>query len=45
MAAQPGKLLPFVSCGNGTPQHLAGEMLRARPARLQQVPYKVVARP
>jgi tripartite-type tricarboxylate transporter receptor subunit TctC len=40
-AAQPGKPLPFASCGNGTPQHLAGEMLaRATGAALQQVPYK-----
>ena len=35
-AAQPGKPLPFASCGNGTPQHLAGEMLaRATGAVLQ----------
>ncbi|WP_454673041.1 tripartite tricarboxylate transporter substrate binding protein [Achromobacter pestifer] len=40
-AAQPGKPLPFASCGNGTPQHLAGEMLaRATGAILQHVPYK-----
>lgn len=40
-AALPGKPLPFASCGNGTPQHLAGEMLaRATGAVLQQVPYK-----
>lgn len=33
--------LPFASCGNGTPQHLAGEMLaKARGVSLQQVPYK-----
>lgn len=39
--ALPGKPLPFASCGNGTPQHLAGEMLaRATGAVLQQVPYK-----
>lgn len=39
--AQPGKPLPFASCGNGTPQHLAGEMLaRAAGATLQHVPYK-----
>lgn len=33
--------LPFASCGNGTPQHLAGEML-AQAAQLhwQHVPYK-----
>ena len=41
VAAQPGKPLPFASCGNGTPQHLAGEMLaRATGAVLQHVPYK-----
>ena len=40
-AAPAGKPLPFASCGNGTPQHLAGEMLaRATGASLQQVPYK-----
>lgn len=40
-AAVPGKPLPFASCGNGTPQHLAGEMLaRASGAVLQHVPYK-----
>jgi len=40
-AAQPGKPLPFASCGNGTPQHLAGEMLaRSSGAVLQHVPYK-----
>ncbi len=40
-AARPDKPLPFASCGNGTPQHLAGEMLaRATGASLQQVPYK-----
>ncbi|SAI45916.1 putattive exported protein [Bordetella ansorpii] len=33
--------LPYTSCGNGTPQHLAGEMLReATGAHLQHVPYK-----
>ena len=33
--------LPFASCGNGTPQHLAGEMLaRAVHVALQHVPYK-----
>jgi len=32
---------PYASCGNGTPQHLAGEMLRLRAhARLQHVPYR-----
>lgn len=39
--AQASKPLPFASCGNGTPQHLAGEMLaRATGAVLQHVPYK-----
>ncbi|AZS77642.1 tripartite tricarboxylate transporter substrate binding protein [Achromobacter spanius] len=39
--AVPGQPLPFASCGNGTPQHLAGEMLaRSSGAVLQQVPYK-----
>lgn len=39
--AVPAKPLPFASCGNGTPQHLAGEMLaRASGAVLQHVPYK-----
>ncbi len=33
--------IPFASCGNGTPQHLAGEMLsRAVHVPLQHVPYK-----
>ena len=33
--------LPFASCGNGTPQHMAGEMLaQAAHIRLQHVPYK-----
>lgn len=37
-AAQP---LVFASCGNGTPQHLAGEMLaQATGTSWQQVPYK-----
>lgn len=40
-AAQAGKPLAFASCGNGTPQHLAGEMLaRSTGAILQHVPYK-----
>ncbi|MGE7086057.1 tripartite tricarboxylate transporter substrate binding protein [Achromobacter xylosoxidans] len=40
-AARLERPLPFASCGNGTPQHLAGEMLaRATGAPLQQVPYK-----
>ena len=33
--------LPFASCGNGTPQHMTGEMLaQAAHIRLQHVPYK-----
>jgi tripartite-type tricarboxylate transporter receptor subunit TctC len=33
--------LPFASCGNGTPQHMAGEMLaQAAQLHLQHVPYK-----
>lgn len=37
-AQQP---LQFASCGNGTPQHLAAEMLaQARSVAMQQVPYK-----
>ncbi|OZI77542.1 tripartite tricarboxylate transporter substrate binding protein [Bordetella genomosp. 12] len=37
----PQDPMPYASCGNGTPQHLAAEMLRARSkASLQQVPYK-----
>lgn len=36
-----GKALNYASCGNGTPQHLAGEMLRIASGRpLQHVPYK-----
>lgn len=36
-----GQPLPFASCGNGTPQHMAGEMLaQAAHASLQHVPYK-----
>lgn len=35
------KPLAFASCGNGTPQHIAGEMLtQAAHMRLQHVPYK-----
>lgn len=35
------KPLAFASCGNGTPQHMAGEMLtQAAHMRLQHVPYK-----
>ncbi len=34
-------LLPFASCGNDSPQHLAGEMMaRALQLHLQHVPYK-----
>ncbi len=37
----PEDPMPYASCGNGTPQHLAAEMLRARShSALQQVPYK-----
>ncbi|MDR0216345.1 MAG: tripartite tricarboxylate transporter substrate binding protein [Comamonas sp.] len=33
--------LAFASCGNGTPQHMAGEMLaQAADASMQHVPYK-----
>ncbi|CAB3902335.1 MAG: tripartite tricarboxylate transporter substrate binding protein [Achromobacter sp.] len=40
-AARRDHPLAFASCGNGTPQHLAGEMLaRASGAVLQHVPYK-----
>lgn len=40
-AGQGGKALTYASCGNGTPQHLAGEMLRIASGRLlQHVPYK-----
>ncbi|HEY4664334.1 MAG TPA: tripartite tricarboxylate transporter substrate binding protein [Comamonas sp.] len=40
-AARAQPALPFASCGNGTPQHLAGEMLaKAQAVSLQQVPYK-----
>jgi len=40
-AAPPADPLPFATCGNGTPQHLAGEMLReASGAVLQHVPYR-----
>lgn len=38
---RPQDPLAFASCGNGTPQHLAGEMLQlASGATLQHVPYK-----
>ncbi|OZI63568.1 ABC transporter substrate-binding protein [Bordetella genomosp. 11] len=40
-AGKGGKALNYASCGNGTPQHLAGEMLRIASGRLlQHVPYK-----
>jgi tripartite-type tricarboxylate transporter receptor subunit TctC len=40
-AAAPVAQLSYASCGNGTPQHLAGEMLRRASGRtLQQVPYR-----
>ncbi|SAI73234.1 putattive exported protein [Bordetella ansorpii] len=40
-AGSADRPLPYASCGNGTPQHLAGEMLReATGAQLQHVPYK-----
>ena len=38
---RPHAVVPFASCGNGTPQHLAGEMLaRAVHLALLHVPYK-----
>ena len=40
-AAKGGQQIAFGSCGNGTPQHLAGEMLAAQSgAKLQHVPYR-----
>lgn len=40
-AGKGGKPVAYASCGNGTPQHLAGEMLRALSGRpLQHVPYR-----
>jgi tripartite-type tricarboxylate transporter receptor subunit TctC len=40
-AGRNGKPLSYASCGNGTPQHLAGEMLRIASGRaLQHVPYR-----
>jgi tripartite-type tricarboxylate transporter receptor subunit TctC len=37
----PAPALLFASCGAGTPQHLAGEMLQlASTVRMRQVPYK-----
>ncbi len=39
--ARTGESVPYASCGNGTPQHLAGEMLRlASDSALQHVPYR-----
>jgi len=38
---QPGAIMPFASCGNGTPQHLAGEMLTVKShVPVQHVPYR-----
>ena len=40
-AARSGRSLSFASAGNGTPQHLAGELFNSQVgARLQHVPYK-----
>ncbi|WP_156472948.1 tripartite tricarboxylate transporter substrate binding protein [Pseudorhodoferax sp. Leaf265] len=40
-ARPPAAPALFASCGAGTPQHLAGEMLQlAAPVRMAQVPYK-----
>jgi tripartite-type tricarboxylate transporter receptor subunit TctC len=40
-AGRDGKPVSYASCGNGTPQHLAGEMLRIASGRgLQHVPYR-----
>jgi len=40
-AARTGRQVTFGSCGNGTPQHLAGEMLAADSrVKLQHVPYR-----
>ncbi|MDA7417790.1 tripartite tricarboxylate transporter substrate binding protein [Xenophilus arseniciresistens] len=40
-AKAPAAPMLFASCGAGTPQHLAGEMLQmAAPLRMAQVPYK-----
>ena len=40
-AKPPAAPALFASCGAGTPQHLAGEMLQlAAPVRMTQVPYK-----
>jgi len=41
LAAASDRPQPYGSCGNGTPQHMAGEMLARAAARsLQQIPYK-----
>ncbi len=40
-STRQGVPLAFASCGNGTPQHLAGEMLaQSSLSRMQHVPYK-----
>ena len=40
-AAHSASALPYASCGNGTPQHLAGEMIRQQAhVALIQVPYR-----
>lgn len=40
-AGRAGSTVAFASCGNGTPQHLAGEMLHEASGRpLQHVPYR-----
>jgi tripartite-type tricarboxylate transporter receptor subunit TctC len=40
-ASHTGAPIAFASCGNGTPQHLAGEMLKQKTgAALQHIPYK-----
>jgi tripartite-type tricarboxylate transporter receptor subunit TctC len=39
--SKPNARLPFASCGNGTPQHLAGEMLTINmKVPFQHVPYR-----
>ncbi|WP_425570274.1 tripartite tricarboxylate transporter substrate binding protein [Pigmentiphaga soli] len=40
-ASRTGAALTYASCGNGTPQHLAGEMLnQATSSKVQHIPYK-----
>ncbi len=40
-AAKSGKSVSYASCGTGTPQHLAGELLKlAAGANLTHIPYK-----